>query len=226
MLKNTKYTDNFIKIRKEDVFHEFRHYIEQKKYNIQQLSDSQDTLHNAGECKEAEIWLKLFGVNLDDNRVRELTEGRRLPFSLDLDLLKATDNDFVLITANSYVLGNIRGYLVAWLNDNKEELDNIDGYILFVPELKLWSESAKKNILRSNELKEVPKEFDYALAALEGPKVSLFSFSSTDHGPWKTMSTYKTLSKKLHFFLSSADQVILSEMQDFHNEMALSRILT
>lgn len=224
-MKNTKYTDDFYEISKKDVFHEFRHYIERKKYNNQQLCGSPDELFSAGECWEAERWLKLLGVNLDDDRIKALTEERRLPFSLDLDLLKATDDDFALITANSYMLGDIKGYLVAWLSDNEEDQDNIGGYILFVPELQLWSESARESVLYANGLEEMPNEFDYGLAALDGPKVSLFSFSSTDHGPWKEMSAYKTLSEKLNSFLLSDDRTISCGTWDFRSEVALNEIL-
>ena len=51
-------------ISKDNLEKMFQRYIERKRYNQSVRSDSQDGIYSAGECNEAEKWLKLFGIDL------------------------------------------------------------------------------------------------------------------------------------------------------------------
>jgi len=66
-----------MEIKRADVERMFKHYIERKRYNQSKDSCSQDGLYSAGECSEAEKWLKLCGVDLSYERIQEMVEGKR-----------------------------------------------------------------------------------------------------------------------------------------------------
>lgn len=55
----------------------FEHYVERKMYNQTQPSDSQDGLYSAGECREAERWLSLFGIDTSYERIHAIIAERK-----------------------------------------------------------------------------------------------------------------------------------------------------
>lgn len=55
----------------------FEHYIKRKMYNQSVTPGTQDDLYSAGECREAERWLALFGVDTSYERVQKLIKERR-----------------------------------------------------------------------------------------------------------------------------------------------------
>lgn len=212
-------------LREDLLFRQFSHYIDRKRYNLQQPSNSQDGLYTAGECAEAEKWLALYGVNLEYSRIMDLANYRREPFQLDFDLLKNTDDDFAIISANAYTLGDIKGYLVLWITDNEEDEDNIIANILFVPELSAWSETAKRDVLYAEGLEDTPSAIDYAMVAANGPKVILSTMLATENGPWKDMSIYQDAFQELRRYADSKSRTISGEEIDFPGEQSLREIL-
>lgn len=54
----------------------FEHYIARKKYNQESSSGSQDSLWSAGECEEAEKWLKCFGADLSYETIQPMISGK------------------------------------------------------------------------------------------------------------------------------------------------------
>jgi hypothetical protein len=63
-------------ISEEDAAMMWDHYISRKKYNQSVASDSQDGLYSAGECREAERWLKLLGMDTSYERVQAAISER------------------------------------------------------------------------------------------------------------------------------------------------------
>lgn len=212
-------------LREDLLFKQFSHYIDRKRYNMNQPSDSQDGLYTAGECTEAEKWLALYGVNLEYARIMDLVNYHRKPFQLNFDLLKNTDNDFAVISADTYRLGETKGYLVLWMTDNEEDEDNIIANILFVPELSVWSESAKRDVLYAEGLEDTPSAMDYAMAAATGPKIILSTMLATEYGPWENMSVYRDAFQELHRYADSKNKIVPEEDLDFQGKQSLSEIL-
>ena len=212
-------------LREDLLLKQFSHYIDRKRYNISHPSDSQDGLYTAGECAEAEKWLSLCGVNLDYERIMDLVNYRREPFQLKFDLLKNTDDDFAIMSADTYTLGDINGHLVLWMTDNEEDEDNITANILFVPELSVWSEAAKQDVLYAEGLEDTPSAMDYAMAAATGPKVVLSTMLATEHGPWDSMSIYQDAFQELRRYTDNKAKTIPAEDLDFHSEQSLMEIL-
>ena len=212
-------------LREDLLLKQFSHYIDRKRYNINHPSDSQDGLYTAGECAEAEKWMSLYGINLDYARVMDLVNYRREPFQLSFDLLKNTDDDFVVISADVYTLGEVKGYLVLRMTDDEEDEDNITANILFVPELSVWSEDAKQDVLYAEGLEDTPSAMDYAMAAATGPKVVLSTMLATEHGPWDSMSIYQDAFQELRRYTDNKSKTIPAEDLDFQGEQALMEIL-
>ena len=63
-------------ISKDNLEKMFQRYIERKRYNQSVRSDSQDGIYSAGECNEAEKWLRLFGVDLSYETIQPMVEGK------------------------------------------------------------------------------------------------------------------------------------------------------
>lgn len=112
----------------------FERYLEHRRYLYEHGNDASESVLK-GACEEAEKWLDACGCCLDEARITDLVKGYRKPYQHSIDLLKATDQDYVFISAETFQLSGVCGYLVGWLSDNEEDEDNIDAYLLFVPVL-------------------------------------------------------------------------------------------
>lgn len=170
----------------------FTHYIERMRELQTMPAGSVDSIQCAGECTEATKWLKLCGININTARITDLLNGHRKVFQQSIDLLKSTDNDFVVISADTFTLDNIEGYLVGWITDNEEDEDNLTSYLLFIPVLSMWSDTIRKDVLFVEGLEDRPDTFYYDMAAMDGPKVVLYSSVDTESGQWNTTKDLKT----------------------------------
>lgn len=65
-----------LSVKKEALEEMFCHYIDRKRYNQENNSDSQNGLYSAGECAEAEKWLEMFGVDLGYSRIQWMVDGK------------------------------------------------------------------------------------------------------------------------------------------------------
>lgn len=203
----------------------FTHYIERMR-ELQVLpADSADSIRCAGECAEATKWLKLCGINMNAARITDLLNGHRKVFQQSIDLLKSTDNDFVIISADTFTLDNVEGYLVGWITDNEEDEDNLTSYLLFVPVLSMWSDEARKDVLFVEGLEDRPDKFYYDMAAMDGPKVVLYSSVDTESGQWNTTAACATLVDKMSDYLNDASHEI-SEDNLQENSMEALREIT
>lgn len=54
----------------------FERYIDRVMYNRSKPSNSQDGLYSAGECREAERWLSLFGVDTSYEHIENIIKER------------------------------------------------------------------------------------------------------------------------------------------------------
>ena len=203
----------------------FTHYIERMR-ELQILpADSVDSIRCAGECTEAAKWLKLCGINMNTARITDLLNGHRKVLQQSIDLLKSTDNDFLIISADTFTLDNIEGYLVGWITDNEEDEDNLTSYLLFVPVLSMWSDEARKDVLFVEGLEDRPDKFYYDMAAMDGPKVVLYSSVDTESGQWNTTAACATLVDKMSDYLNDASHEI-SEDNLQENSMEALREIT
>lgn len=164
----------------------FERYLEHRRYLYEYGNDASESVLK-GACEEAEKWLDACGCCLDEARITDLVKGYRKPYQHSIDLLKATDQDYVFISAETFQLSGVCGYLVGWLSDNEENEDNIDAYLLFVPVLNAWCDDAKRDVLFVEGLEDSPECFHYAMAATDGPKVVLHHETDTDSGTWDSM---------------------------------------
>ena len=146
-------------------------------------------------------------------------------FQQSIDLLKSTDNDFVIISADTFTLDNVEGYLVGWITDNEEDEDNLTSYLLFVPVLSMWSDEARKDVLFVEGLEDRPDKFYYDMAAMDGPKVVLYSSVDTESGQWNTTAACATLVDKMSDYLNDASHEI-SEDNLQENSMEALREIT
>lgn len=169
--------------------------------------------------------MKLCGINMNTARITDLLNGHRKVFQQSIDLLKSTDNDFVIISADTFTLDNIEGYLVGWITDNEEDEDNLTSYLLFVPVLSMWSDEARKDVLFVEGLEDRPDKFYYDMAAMDGPKVVLYSSVNTESGQWNTTTACATLIDKMSDYLNDASREI-SEDNLLENSMEALREIT
>lgn len=202
----------------------FIHYIKRMR-EVQNLpADSMDSIRGAGECTEAEKWLKLCGINMNAARITDLLNGHRKVFRQSMDLLKSTDNDFAIISADTFTLDDIDGYLVGWMMDNEEDEDNLTSYLLFVPVLNMWSDKARKDVLFAEGLEDRPDKFYYDTAAMDGPKVVLYSSVDTESGRWEKTRTYAALVDKMLDYLNGASREISEDDLQGNSMEALKEI--
>ena len=54
----------------------FEHYIVLTMYNQRCRSDSQDGLYSAGELRECERWLKLFGMDTSYEHIQKIIQDK------------------------------------------------------------------------------------------------------------------------------------------------------
>ena len=203
----------------------FIHYIKRMR-EVQSLpADSMDSIRGAGECTEAEKWLKLCGINMNAARITDLLNGHRKVFRQSIDLLKSTDNDFVIISADTFTLDGIDGYLVGWIMDNEEDENNLTSYLLFVPVLNMWSDKARKDVLFAEGLEDRPDKFYYDMAAMNGPKVILYSSMNTESGQWEKTKAYAALTDKMLDYLNSASREISEDDLQGNSMEALKEIV-
>ena len=136
--------ENFFKMGKELLSAEFNRYIERRR-GMNHFENSQNDIYAVGECMEAERFLKIMGVNIDNDRIKDFIEGRRQIFSSDFDILLGTDNDFVLISSNPYKRGGCNGYIVIWLH-HPEKAVYIVKNAFYVSATNAWSKNGLKVI--------------------------------------------------------------------------------
>ena len=107
----------------------FAHYIERKRYNQANSSDPQNGLWSAGECDEARKWLSMFGVDLSDETVQPMVEGKA---STELKMKKegiyASYDDLIIFVPE-------KGELISLskgTGDNLLAEDREDGYVDYI----------------------------------------------------------------------------------------------
>lgn len=185
----------------------FEEYIERKRYLAQHTDQTADTLILKGACKEAEMWLKKCGYNLDEERITELVNGDRQVYRQESDTLYRTDRDILVISADPFFLYGVKGYLVGWSHDNDTWENNITSQLLFVPELSAWSDAAKNNVMTARGLPGYPRRFRYMIAAMDGPKVLLHSNMATEteseNGRWESVGSYLTMYVKMYDLINT-----------------------
>lgn len=203
----------------------FERYLEHRRYLYEHGNDASESAHLKGACEEAEKWLGACGCCLDEARITDLVKGYRKPYQHSMDLLKATDQDYVFISAETFQLSGVCGYLVGWLSDNEEDEDNIDAYLLFVPVLNAWCDDAKRDVLFVEGLENSPECFHYAMAATDGPKVVLHHETDTDSGTWDSMKLCADLQLAMSEYTNSWSRCINEDILDGDSERALSEIV-
>lgn len=134
------------KVGKDLLSAEFDRYIDRRRHNLDHSENGKDDIYTAGECREAERFLKIMGVNMDDSRIQDLIEGRRQVFSSDFDILVETEDDFVLMSANPYKRGECNGYIVIWLHHSAEKAAYIVENAFYVSPTDAWSKDGLKVI--------------------------------------------------------------------------------
>lgn len=202
----------------------FERYLEHRRYLYEHGNDASESVLK-GACEEAEKWLDACGCCLDEARITDLVKGYRKPYQHSIDLLKATDQDYVFISAETFQLSGVCGYLVGWLSDNEEDEDNIAAYLLFVPVLNAWCDDAKRDVLFAEGLEDNPECFHYAMAATDGPKVVLYHETDTDSGAWNSMKLCAELQLAMCEYVNSWSRCIDEDILDGDSERALSEIV-
>lgn len=202
----------------------FERYLEHRRYLYEHGNDASESVLK-GACEEAEKWLDACGCCLDEARITDLVKGYRKPYQHSIDLLKATDQDYVFISAETFQLSGVCGYLVGWLSDNEEDEDNIAAYLLFVPVLNAWCDDAKRDVLFAEGLEDNPECFHYAMAATDGPKVVLYHETDTDSGAWNSMKLYAELQLAMCEYVNSWSRCIDEDILDGDSKQALSEIV-
>lgn len=202
----------------------FERYLEHRRYLYEHGNDASESVLK-GACEEAEKWLDACGCCLDEARIMDLVKGYRKPYQHSMDLLKATDQDYVFISAETFQLSGVYGYLVGWLSDNEEDEDNIAAYLLFVPVLNAWCDDAKRDVLFVEGLENSPECFHYAMAATDGPKVVLHHETDTDSGTWDSMKLCADLQLAMSEYTNSWSRCIDEDILDGDSERALSEIV-
>ena len=201
----------------------FERYLEHRRYLYEHGNDASESVLKA--CEEAEKWLDACGCCLDEARITDLVKGYRKPYQHSIDLLKATDQDYVFISAETFQLSGVCGYLVGWLSDNEEDEDNIAAYLLFVPVLNAWCDDAKRDVLFAEGLEDNPECFHYAMAATDGPKVVLYHETDTDSGAWNSMKLCAELQLAMCEYVNSWSRCIDEDILDGDSKQALSEIV-
>ena len=202
----------------------FERYLEHRRYLYEPGNDAAESVLK-GACEEAEKWLDACGCCLDEARITDLVKGYRKPYQHSIDLLKATDQDYVFISAETFQLSGVCGYLVGWLSDNEEDEDNIAAYLLFVPVLNAWCDDAKRDVLFAEGLEDNPECFHYAMAATDGPKVVLYHETDTDSGAWNSMKLCAELQLAMCEYVNSWSRCIDEDILDGDSKQALSEIV-
>ena len=202
----------------------FERYLEHRRYLYEHGNDASESVLK-GACEEAEKWLDACGCCLDEARITDLVKGYRKPYQHSIDLLKATDQDYVFISAETFQLSGVCGYLVGWLSDNEEDEDNITAYLLFVPVLNAWCDDAKRDVLFAEGLEDNPECFHYAMAATDGPKVVLYHETDTDSGAWNSMKLCAELQLAMCEYVNSWSRCIDEDILDGDSKQALSEIV-
>ena len=202
----------------------FERYLEHRRYLYEHGNDASESVLK-GACEEAEKWLDACGCFLDEARITDLVRGYRKPYQHSIDLLKATDQDYVFISAETFQLSGVCGYLVGWLSDNEEDEDNIAAYLLFVPVLNAWCDDAKRDVLFAEGLEDNPECFHYAMAATDGPKVVLYHETDTDSGAWNSMKLCAELQLAMCEYVNSWSRCIDEDILDGDSKQALSEIV-
>lgn len=202
----------------------FERYLEHRRYLYEHGNDASESVLK-GACEEAEKWLDACGCCLDEARITDLVKGYRKPYQHSIDLLKATDQDYVFISAETFQLSGVCGYLVGWLSDNEEDEDNIAAYLLFVPVLNAWRDDAKRDVLFAEGLEDNPECFHYAMAATDGPKVVLYHETDTDSGAWNSMKLCAELQLAMCEYVNSWSRCIDEDILDGDSKQALSEIV-
>ena len=202
----------------------FERYLEHRRYLYEHGNDASESVLK-GACEEAEKWLDACGCFLDEARITDLVKGYRKPYQHSIDLLKATDQDYVFISAETFQLSGVCGYLVGWLSDNEEDEDNIAAYLLFVPVLNAWCDDAKRDVLFAEGLEDNPECFHYAMAATDGPKVVLYHETDTDSGAWNSMKLCAELQLAMCEYVNSWSRCIDEDILDGDSKQALSEIV-
>lgn len=202
----------------------FERYLEHRRYLYEHGNDASESVLK-GACEEAEKWLDACGCCLDEARITDLVKGYRKPYQHSIDLLKATDQDYVFISAETFQLSGVCGYLVGWLSDNEEDEDNIAAYLLFVPVLNAWCDDAKRDVLFAEGLEDNPECFHYAMAATDGPKVVLYHETDTDSGAWNSMKLCAELQLAMCEYVNSWSRCIDEDILDGDSKQALSEIV-
>ena len=202
----------------------FERYLEHRRYLYEHGNDASESVLK-GACEEAEKWLDACGCCLDEARITDLVKGYRKPYQHSIDLLKATDQDYVFISAETFQLSGVCGYLVGWLSDNEDDEDNIAAYLLFVPVLNAWCDDAKRDVLFAEGLEDNPECFHYAMAATDGPKVVLYHETDTDSGAWNSMKLCAELQLAMCEYVNSWSRCIDEDIQDGDSNQALSEIV-
>ena len=202
----------------------FERYLEHRRYLYEHGNDASESVLK-GACEEAEKWLDACGCCLDEARITDLVKGYRKPYQHSIDLLKATDQDYVFISAETFQLSGVCGYLVGWLSDNEEDEDNIAAYLLFVPVLNAWCDDAKRDVLFAEGLEDNPECFHYAMAATDGPKVVLYHETDTDSGAWNSMKPCAELQLAMCEYVNSWSRCIDEDILDGDSKQALSEIV-
>ena len=89
----------------------------------------------------------------------------------------------------------------------------------------MWSDEARKDVLFAEGLEERPDTFYYDMAAMDGPKVVLYSAVDTESGQWNTTAVCATLVDKMSDYLNDASREI-SEDNLQENSMEALREIT
>lgn len=187
----------------------FERYIERKRYLTQHPVGTADASIYEGACKEAEVWLQKCGYSLDDERITDLINGDRQIYRQESDSLYRTDRDFLVISAEPFFLCGIKGYLVGWSHDNDTWGNRISSQLLFVPELSVWSDAAKNNVVTAKSLPGYPRRFRYMIAAMDGPKVLLHSNTTTENGTttesgkWESLGSFSMMYMDMYDLINS-----------------------
>ena len=77
----------------------FEGYLEHRRYLYEHGNDAPESAYLKGACEEAEKWLNACDCCMDEARITDLVKGYRKPYRHSIDLLKATDQDYVFISA-------------------------------------------------------------------------------------------------------------------------------
>lgn len=154
---------------------------------------------------------------------KELKKGSEVA---GFQVVRDTDTDFIMLSDDTYQINKISAYLAIYLTDSEEDEDNITAYVLVVPERKLWTESALRDVafaigMEGEDVRFIP----YADMVSCGPKASLMTEVASESGVWEDMDVFKRIKECVEETLNHAKSEKLSVEFTDDGEWAFEEIL-